>query len=374
MSRVLRFGGVLAVVVVLAGCAPASAPPARPAATATLEPAPALPAAPAVRPNPVFAITCAELLSLDEVQSKVAAPLRVWVDDSSVPDDLFEVKRLQQGALNCRWGDEDGAGDRYEDGVEVRIRPSSPDEFRDGGEWLSEPWEVAGADRAQAACWFYGGVSRDSAAPGACESLVLVGTTFVYFRFNDSEGAYPSEAAIGEVARELLSTVIARLGEAGSREQLWVAPQSGAAHGDLCGDLGTAFVAALSVDSLAGGESRAQFDGATTCTYTEGDRPDTPPVGWINALHSGAWVAGVPDMAEPGYVRPWEARRTAAGALWWLRRFEGGLEQLMEARAAVDGDLVVLSVLPAEAGISPAAAEAALTAVMEQYADAPPGT
>ena len=58
------------------------------------------------------------------------------------------------------------------------------------------------------------------------------------------------------------------------------------------------------------------------------------------------------------------------GRLWWLS--PNG--ESVQARAAIGGDLVTVSFLPQEVGQAAEQAQAAITAFMEQYAEAPPGT
>ncbi len=368
MTRLRHAGFVLVATLttslLLAGCIPeaepvASAPPPSPSPSA--EPA-------ATRPNPVFALNCDEVLSLDEVQARVTAAVEIRRDETNVPGALFEIPSLQRGGLSCRWGGENRTDESYDDGVDVLVLPDAIADFEEREAGFAESWEVDGADRAAGTCYF-ASEPANGTAPGACMGAALIGSTLIDVRFSDSDGQYASEAAIGEIARELLETVVARVISAGPREQLWVAPPSGAQSGDFCGTLGQSFVTALALDDLSGGEIDSYIDDATSCAYSSGSGDGYSTAG-ITALYSAAWVAGVEQTESPGLADVWQEQRTSAGALWWLSP-DG---ETISARAAIDGDLVTAYIASYELGWSPEQAATVLKSFMEEVAEAPPGT
>jgi len=365
MPRLLPIVALVAGSLLLAGCTPEPEP--TPTATATVEPSPTAEAA--VRPNPVFDLTCAELLALDEAQAAVTAPITVKRDETGLPGELLDVAYLQRGGLSCRWGGDARTDSSFDDGIDVLLLPDAESDYLLRADGLAETWSVAGADAAIATC---GAASDavDGTFPGYCVAAARVGTTLVELRFSDSQGAYGTEAELATVGQSLLATVIERLRAADSVDQRWTAPNSAAATGDLCANLGAAFLSTVGVGGLTGGAVDAFVAGSSACTYQNALGAFPANVVGVTALHGGAWAAGVTHTESPALGQPWEERRTAAGALWWLS--PNG--ESVQGRAAIGGDLVTVSFLPQEAGQSVEQAQAAITAFMEQYAEAPPGT
>lgn len=365
MPRLLPIVAVVAGSLLLAGCAPEPEP--TPSSTATPEPTATAEAA--ARPNPVFDLTCAELLSLEEVQAGITEPITVKRDETSVPGDVREVADLQRGGLSCRWGGENRTGSSYDDGIDVLLLPDAQSDYLLRADGLPDAWSIVGADAAAALC----GQSSDAVGgvfPGYCSAVALVGSTMVEVRFSDSKGAYASVDEVADAGQSLLTTAVERLRAADVVDQQWTAPESAAASGDLCATLGAAFLSALGVDGLTGGAVDAFVANSSACTYELASGAFPTNVVGVTAMHSGAWAAGVTHTESPELGEPWQERRTSSGALWWLS--PNG--ESVQARAAIGGDLVTVSFLPQEVGQSAEQAQAAITAFMEQYAEAPPGT
>lgn len=366
MAQRVRVAVVLALAATtLAGCAPEPEPV--PTATATVEPSPTAEAA--VRPNPVFHLRCAELLSLEEAQAAITAPITLKRDETGMPGDVREVADLQRGGLSCRWGGENRTGSSYDDGIDVLLLPDAQSDYLVRADGLPDAWSIAGADAAAALC----GQASDAVEgvfPGYCSAVALVGSTMVEVRFSDSKGAYASVDEVADAGQSLLTTAVDRLRAADVVDQRWTAPESAAASGDLCATLGAAFLSALRVDGLSGGAVDAVVADSSTCTYQLDSGGFSTNVVGVTALHSGAWAAGVTHTESPELGKPWQERRTSSGALWWLS--PNG--ESVQGRAAIGGDLVTVSFLPQEVGQSAEQAHAAITTFMEEFAEAPPGT
>lgn len=358
--------GATTLVLVLSGCAqgPTPVPTVAPteAPTATVEPA--------VRPNPVFAIDCAELLSLDDVQARLDVAIAIKRDESSVPSEFWDIPALQQGALSCRWGGDNRTGSSFDDGVDLLLLPDAADEYAFRSvNGFEQAVEVAGADAAVTQCGFSSEPEGDG-APGYCTVFSLVGSTLVELRFSDSQGSYASEKAIGDVAIELLELAIARALDAGSRSQEWEAPTSTIeADTAFCDSVGAALLDELGVETPYGGPAPLDgYPGVSGCQYSFG-ATDVIGVGaWV--VDGAAWAAGVEQTEGPFLGEPFAVRTTASGAQWWL----SSTGPAVHGRAAMGGSLVELVVYWVDFDGDVDQATAAIVAVMERFAEAPPGT
>lgn len=362
MPRLLPVVALVVGSLLMAGCVPEPEPVVTP--TATVEPSSVAEAA--VRPNPVFDLTCAEVLSLDEVQARVTAPIAVKRDEADVPGELADIIPLQSGAMSCLWG----AEGTWEDDVSLLLLPEGDARI---AELTADPYvaefSVAGADRALGFCGF-GRDVVDGAAPGWCSITAMVGTAALDLRFSDTEGAYGTEAEIGSAAVELLELATSRVVSAGPREQQWTAPADPIeADAAFCDMVGSDLLAALGLETEFGGASSDELlAGVSTCTYSFG-ATDVPSV-TVSVLRGASWVAGVEQTEGPWLGEPFQRQSTASGALWWLSAMGEGVR----TRAAMGGSLLELAVYAQDVDLSVDVAVAAITSVMEQYAEAPPGT
>ncbi|MBX9471259.1 hypothetical protein [Microcella sp.] len=362
MTRFTVTAAVVALALVLSGCTPE----AEPVATPTAEPAPEPSVEPALRPNPVFAIDCAEMLSLAEVQERVTARIAVKRDESNVPGEVSQIPLLQRGGLNCVWGTEG----TWQDDVEVLLMPDAPDVVAERAtDPFTQDFSVTGAEAAVGSCYF-GSDPVDGLAPGGCIITALVGTSAMELRFIDSFGAYSSEAAIGEVAVDILELVIERTSAAGPRSQEWVAPSDSLdADAAFCDSVGADLLAALELDTPFGGPvSNDDLAELSSCQYFFG-ATDVLSIGaWV--VDGAAWAAGVEQTEGPHLGDLYEPRTTTSNAQWWL----SPSGQAVRGRAAMGGSLVELVVYWGDLDVTIEQAQAAIGAVMEQYADVPPGT
>ena len=366
MTRLFLAATIAVTALVLSGCDTVPEPAATPAATST----PTETASAAVRPNALFAIDCAELLTTDEVQNKVTAPISIARDESSVPSEFWDLPLLQRGALSCRWGGENRTGRSFDDGVDLLLLPDAVDDYAarsaNGNE---QAVEVAGADSAVTLCGF--GREPDSAGtPGSCTVFSLVGTTLVELRFSDSQGVYPTEQAIRDVAIGLLEIAIERALAAGPRVQEWVAPTTSIeADAAFCDSVGLSLLAELGVATEFGGSQPLEgYPDVNGCAYYF-TATDLSSVNiWL--VEGASWAAGVEQTEGPALGQPYEARETGSGVQWWL----SPSGEAVQGRAALGGNLVEIVVYWGDIGVTVEQAQAAITAVMEQYAEVAPGS
>lgn len=374
-SSMTRLLGATALVVAalttltLTGCA--QEPEATVTPTPTPTPTPTETAEPASRPNPIFAIDCAGLLSLDEVQDRVTAPVSVKRDETNTPGAFWEIQWLQRGGLSCRWGGESRTDSSYDDGVDVLVLPNGIEEFTTQTEnSVSLDVAVDGADSAVSQCSF-GADPVAAGAPGLCIVSSLIGTTLVELRFSDSEGAYPTEQAIGEVAIGLIETVIARMVAAGPRQQEWTPPASSLQADDaFCTAAGADLLAEMSLSALfSAARPVTLFPGVTACEYYF-RASDLNSVGiWI--VENAAWAAAVPHTESPELRDVFQRQTTSSGAQWWLN----ASDYPVRGWAALGDSLIDVYVYGEDenVNVSNEQAQAAITAFMEQYAEVPPG-
>lgn len=362
MSRLRPVVAIAVVSLLLAGCAPEP----EPVPTATATPEPTATAEAAVRPNPVFDLTCADVFSVADVQKHLAVKVSVSGDETRVPSDEIGVTQLQRGGLSCSWDSDPSYDSFFETRVDVLLLPDAQADFAERAAGLDESWSIDGADQAAGQCERS---SDDSVFGGFCTAVALAGTEMIELLVTDWEGGYTDLGPLDAAVRELLTTAVERLQAAAVVDQRWTAPESAAASGDLCATLGAAFLSTLGVDGLAGGAVDAVVAGSSACSYELQSGAFPTNVVRLTAVHSGAWAAAI-RPTHPELGDPWEERVTAGGALWWLS--PNG--ESVQARAAIGGDLVTVSFLPQEVGQSAEQAQAAITAFMEEFAEAPPGT
>ena len=352
--------------VALTGCAQEPevvvTPSPTPTPTETVEPA--------SRPNPLFDVGCADLLALDDVQASITAPISVQRDETNVPGSYWQIAQYHEGALSCRWGGENKTDYAFDDGVDLLLLPNGSEDYAvrtQGAESASV--DVAGADSAVSQCYFSSDATS-AGAPGYCTVFSLVGTTLAELRFSDSQGAYATEQAIGEVATGLLETAIARMVTAGPREQEWTPPATSLdANSAFCDPAKEVLLGALGVTTEFGGAEPADsYPDVTSCRYYFG-ATDVHSVALL-VVADAAWVAGVPHTEAPALGQPFEERTTTNGARWWL----SPSGESVRGRAAVDGSLIEVVVYWMDIDVTVEQAQAAITAFMEEYAEVPPGS
>ncbi len=373
MARFLGASALVAVVALtalLAGCTPEAGPIAGPTPVRSATPAVTESAEPAPRPLASFDVGCADLLTLADVQARVTNPIEIHRDESNVSGDYLTVGEIQQGALSCIWSRGDRTTRLGDDGVELFVKSDSAETygFRSAGEDFST-FTVSGADDARRIC-FFTGQADGSLSQGGCTLFALVDTTLIELTFWDQQPVFPSEQAVADVAAGLMQLVVDRIRSANSQEQLWVAnPAAPVADAAFCADMGAATVAALGVPSSSGGVNTGFFEpGLSGCEHY--GPSDSFPMIKLFVIQSGAWAIGVEHTETPGYNDPFARRTTASGAQWWV----SVTDQTVYGRAAVGGSFVEVHIYPPTAGVSVAQAEAAMVAVMERYAEVPPGS
>lgn len=368
MTRFTLIAPLALIALVMTGCVAEPAPVASP----VVEPSetPAETAAPALRPNPLFAAGCADLLSRDEAQELVSAPLEVQRDETMVPGLFSAVPVVHRGGLSCRWAAETDRGfDDVTDGVKVLVAPIGGSDVQADARAtyglsladLTAPVDLAAAQDSGRNCFANG------EGAGVCTIWAFADGTLVMMNVSDSVGVFAGESALVAGTAERLDLILARLADAGPQEQRWVAPARSSA--DLCATIGTAVIDALGVSGATGGEVDAQLADATACSFGLPAVTQNAIVS-VSALHGASWVAGVEQTERPGLTDFWQERRTADDVLWWLSP-DG---EVVSARAAIGGDLVDVWIASNELELSAAEAANVLGTVMDQFAEAPPGS
>jgi hypothetical protein len=368
MTRFTLIAPLALIALVMTGCVAEPAPVSSP----VVEPseAPTESTEPALRPNPLFAAGCADLLSLDEAQELVSAPLEVQRDETMVPGLFSAVPVVHRGGLSCRWAAQSDRGfDDVVDGVKVLVVPIVGSDVPADARAtyglsladLTGPVDLAGAQESGRNCF-----ANDEGA-GACTIWAFADGTLVTMVVSDSVGVFAGESALVAGASERLELILARLSDAGPQPQRWSAPARSTT--DLCGTIGTAVIDALGESASTGGEVDAGLADVTACSF-ELPAVSQNAIVSVSALHGASWAAGVQQTERPGLTDFWQERRTADDVLWWLSP-DG---EVVSARAAIGGDLVDVGIAPAELGLSAADAAEVLGTVMDQFAEAPPGS
>lgn len=354
----------------LVGCSPEPEPVATPTSAPTVEPSPTAEAA--VRPNPVFALTCAEVFTVAEVQAVVTAPIEVKRDETSVPAEFWQLPLLADGALSCRWGGENRLGYQYTDGLDVDVLPGGSATFSSlvtGG--FVQQVTVEGADEAVSTGCTFSIRADNGGAPGFCTIIARTGDRVVQLRFIDGVREFATEAAIVAATVPLVESAIARVSAAADVDQAWQAPtDTFALDQAFCDAAGAELLTSLGVETPFGGLGDPYFGEprVRACDYFFGATDAASVSIWV--VQGAAWAAGVEqtDVPEPG--QPYEPQVTATGASWWL----SPAGQAIRGRGAIDGSLIEVIVFWGDIGISVDQAQAGVTAFMEQYAEAPLGT
>lgn len=365
MARFAPLVWLIAATLVLTGCSPQP----EPTPTATAAPEPTATAEAAVRPNPVVDLTCADLLRFEEVQSRISAPVSVLLDEDGVGSNGVMVAQQQRGGLVCSWGGVTATSFELDDLLEIVVLPEAAGDYAVAASEGGTPASVTGADAALASCWIEGDpLSRIT--PNRCTLTALSGSTMVAVRFADSQGSYADAQELTAVVVELAELAMARSQSAGIREQEWTPPANALVADDaFCGEIGGALAAELGIAlPYVRFESEVGITGAGACYWYLGGT-DVAGIGAL-VTTGAAWAAAQAQAPASSSAALEESRVTASGATWWL----GKSDSWVSGRAAVDGSLVVLSLNADRVGASRDEVARVLAAVMEQYAEAAPGT
>lgn len=194
--------GLVTVALLLSGCGPAPietdpTPTAAPVLTPTPEPLSA--------PRPILGIACADLLSVDDLDTVVSAPIQAAPPSPDL--DSGPVVR-SVGGLDCTWsnGQEPFAlGDRNDSyvGIRVMVLPEA------AAQWERYEEFMTAMSLSTSSC---------HGPPLWCEAAALIGDSWVTV---DIGGARSEEAALA-----LASSIFTSVGTAGPGAPPWAAPSS----------------------------------------------------------------------------------------------------------------------------------------------------
>lgn len=180
-SVALKGAGILAAILVLAGCAaPApvhthTAGPTKPTPTPT--PTPTQAAVPSVR----VPLKCSELLSDTTAASFLGKPVAYRSDESTLPKDMESILDRQFGSLDCTWAGPDRPDGGYAQYFGVTIAPDAAAGFNTSigdieREQMPTLKNFAG-DQSE------GGCSSDPSDGLFCEANMLAGSYWVYLNW-----------------------------------------------------------------------------------------------------------------------------------------------------------------------------------------------
>lgn len=199
----------------LAGCVPAPEPSPTPTPTS----APSEPEPPAA-PTPALAVPCLDLLSLEEVQAVVSAPVEVLVDEGTTFRGVPLITAAQAGALRCVWAGERRTDARYDEGLEVSLLPRAADDFP-GAEAAAYAVLPAITEPAP-------GYLHCDSYSALCRAELLVADYWLSATFSDA-GRDPADAAAhGRAAMTaLLTALVQRIEAAPAAAPAWVPSGTG---------------------------------------------------------------------------------------------------------------------------------------------------
>jgi hypothetical protein len=218
---------VVAVVVLLAGCAPAvptqGHAPASPSSSASQAATPPAAAAPGSR----VPLKCDDLFTTAAVGPLVGASVRSLRDDASPAANLLDLANAQLGTLGCEWGGGEAFESGYTADLSVFIAPDSAAEFssRYRSNLSSSSPETVVSDTAGDKSAYQCQAQAEVPDGGVCQAEMLVGSYWVSSRVSTLAPA--SASSSGTSIQSALTQVAAKLRAAGApKAGEWEPPTS----------------------------------------------------------------------------------------------------------------------------------------------------
>jgi hypothetical protein len=275
----------------------------------------------ATGPRFAFDIGCADLLHLDEVQSHIAVPVTLEVDETR--PEIVDLPLAQEGGLTCIWGGSDRTDGGYGQGVQVRMLPNAASAFA--------AWKASGPRKH----------CSGGDAPVFCTTDFIVGGTWVELDLKDLTAA---DSPHPEIAADAVAGLVTRRLTDAEPRSIWSAPKSAltpisdcaAATAAATTVLGAATGTVHPIDETLDPGTRVSLFGAIRA------RAGVAPCDWTNAdgsatltwqvLTGGAWafdgfdrpqqlglVTGFRRVTVPGADQAWIACADSCVALLDVR-------------------------------------------------------
>jgi hypothetical protein len=263
----IRAAPIVAIVLVLAGCAAPTPPPKR---TATPTPTPTSAPKTAITPGSRVPVGCADLLGTSNVQALAGASAKVEQDERSAPTSLTEIAQQQYGAEDCIW-DGNATGTDATPGayLSVDVAPEATAEFGNQFTTLmstttSTPHSPATENVAGDESGFWCATDLDilgSDAPSlTCDAEMLVDDYWVSIGIGDVSGITRAQLTDGLTAS--LQHIASGLQAAGAPKTIaWRAPET--TPPAFCSDPAST----ATVRAIVGAASLAVYPAGTRSIY-----------------------------------------------------------------------------------------------------------
>jgi hypothetical protein len=226
--RIIRAVPIVALVALLAGCAPAVLPThAHSAAAPTSTPSPA----PASAPGSRVPLGCAGLLGASSVQALAGTTAKVDRDENTPPTDIQSVAQLQYGALSCSWDGISGNPSSPGAELDIDIAPDAKAAFESRfvsimADQSQNPHAAATENAAGDQSGYWCGTTIDALGADAnipdCDAEMLVGNYWVGIEVVAVNGLSREQLTTGLVTA--MTEITGKLRAAGPAPTQWAAP------------------------------------------------------------------------------------------------------------------------------------------------------
>lgn len=271
-------------------------------AKSTVSPSPATSTpALAAAPTPALSLSCADLFAAGAVQSHLASPVAVKVDETHFAPLIQDIAVLQAGGTECTWGGTDRTDGGYDTGVVLAILPDAASEFASRA--LPTGALVRGAVGADSSFQCVsGGSSGDQ-----CTGDALAGGYWIEFSVSDSDGI---PGAGSSTTQAIVKPIVAAIAAAGGTVSDWARPARTFDGAAFCSDSGaSARISAAVGETLVPGppfQSSGVRAAAQTrekmanCTWASASDPTSNII--ISTLPAGSWATSALLAAPPSWT------------------------------------------------------------------------